>query len=133
MPAMAGNGVMYKCDRCFQKIEKGGTPACIESCPEDVQTMGPMPEMVKLAKALAKETEGYLYGLDENGGTNTIYVSPVPFDQLTMDTGKGAPHMDPVEDSMAQGSNLAKAMVIAPLAGAAAAFGKFYKGVKEEE
>ncbi len=132
LPSLAGNGVMYKCDRCFQRIEKGQSPACIEACPEDAQIMGPRSEMVKQARAMAKETNGYLYGLDENGGTNTIYVSQVPFDQLSMKTGKGQPHMDPVKDRMAQGSNLARAMVIAPLAGAAAAFGKFYKGVKED-
>ncbi len=34
---------------------------------------------------------------------------------------------------MADGSNLALAMVIAPLAGAAAALGKFYKYIKKVE
>jgi hypothetical protein len=33
---------------------------------------------------------------------------------------------------MADGSNLALALVIAPVAGAAAALGKFYKRIKEE-
>lgn len=133
LPSLAGNGVMYKCDRCFQKIEKGETPACIEICPEDVQTIGPRSKMVKKAKAMAREMNGYLYGLDENGGTNTIYISPVPFDQLSIETGKGKPSMDPVKNSMAEGSNLARAMIIAPLAGAVAAFGKFYKQVKEDD
>jgi formate dehydrogenase iron-sulfur subunit len=132
LPSLAGNGVMYKCDRCYQKIEKGETPACIEACPEDVQTIGPRSKMLEQAHALAKETNGYIYGETENGGTNTLYVSPVPFDQLVLETGKGRPAMDAVEDMMADGSNLARAMLIAPIAGAAAAFGKFYKGVKEE-
>jgi hypothetical protein len=56
----------------------------------------------------------------------------VPFDQLTYDTGKGKPHLNPVKDTMADGSNLALALVIAPVAGAAAALGKFYKHIKEE-
>jgi hypothetical protein len=47
-----------------------------------------------------------------------------------MEKGPGRPHMKPVEDSMAHADNLAKAMVIAPLAGAAAAVGKFYKFTK---
>lgn len=131
LPSLAGNGVMYKCDRCYQRIERGGVPACIEACPEDVQAIGPKSEMVPLARARAKEMNGYLYGLDENGGTNTIYISPVPFDQLKLETGKGKPHMTNVSDRMAQGTNLAKAMLLAPLAGAAAAFGKFYKQAKE--
>ena len=133
LPAFAGNGVMYKCDRCYQKLEKGEQPACIDACPEEVQVMGRRSEIIALAKERAKEMDGYLYGLEENGGTHTIYVSPVPFDQLTYDTGKGKPHLNPVKDTMAAGSNLALALVIAPVAGAAAALGKFYKYVKEED
>lgn len=132
LPSLAGNGVMYKCDRCYQKLEKGESPACIEACPEDVQTMGPRSEMIEKAHALAREMGGYIYGEHENGGTNTLYVSPVPFDQLSLETGKGSPHMDQVKDYMADGSRIALAMVIAPLAGAVAAFGKFYKSVKED-
>jgi formate dehydrogenase iron-sulfur subunit len=132
LPAFAGNGVMYKCDRCYQKLEKGEQPACIEACPEDVQTIGKRSDMIKKARELAKEMDGHIYGMDENGGTNTIYVSPVPFDQLVYDTGKGKPHLKEVKDTMADGSNLALAMVIAPVAGAAAAVGKFYKYMKEE-
>ncbi|MCP4722365.1 MAG: 4Fe-4S ferredoxin, partial [Desulfobacteraceae bacterium] len=90
-------------------------------------------KMIEYAHTLAKETRGYIYGEKENGGTNTIYVSPVPFDQLILETGKGRPPMEKVDDMMADGSNLARAMLIAPIAGAAAAFGKFYKRVKEDE
>jgi Fe-S-cluster-containing dehydrogenase component len=133
LPALAGNGVMYKCDRCYQKLEKGEKPACIEICPEDVQTMGPRSQMVEQAKEMAREMNGFIYGLDENGGTNTLYISPVPFENLVLETGKGKPHMDRVKDQMAQGSNLAKAMLAAPIAGAVAAIGKFYKQVKEDK
>ena len=34
---------------------------------------------------------------------------------------------------MADGTNLAKAMILAPLAGVAAAFGKFYLSSKEDK
>lgn len=132
LPSLAGNGVMYKCDRCYNRIEKGELPACIEICPESVQKIGPREEIIKEAHAIAKEIDGYIYGEKENGGTNTIYVSPVPFEELNkaIDKGKGKPHLEPVEDSMAQADNLAKAMVIAPLAGIAAAAGKFYRFTK---
>ena len=62
-------------------------------------------------------------------GTNTIYVSPVPFEELnkTIEKGKGKPHLQPVEDTMAQANNLAAAMIVAPIAGIAAAVGKYYK------
>jgi Fe-S-cluster-containing dehydrogenase component len=128
MPSMAGNGVMYKCDRCYQKVAEGELPACIEACPEDVQTIGPREEIIKKAHALAREINGYIYGEKENGGTNTIYVSPVPFEELNtaIEKGKGKPHLKPVEDTMAQANNLAAAMLIAPLAGIAAAIGKYF-------
>jgi formate dehydrogenase iron-sulfur subunit len=135
LPALAGNGVMYKCDRCYNKLEKGETPACIEACPEDVQTIGPRDEILKQAHELAKEMNGYIYGEHENGGTHTIYVSPIPFDQLaaSIETGDGKPHLTEVKDMMADGNNIAKAMLVAPLAGVAAAIGKFYKCSKEDE
>jgi Fe-S-cluster-containing dehydrogenase component len=132
MPSMAGNGVMYKCDRCYQRVAEGELPACIEACPEDVQTIGPREEIIKKAHALAKEINGYIYGEKENGGTNTIYVSPVPFEELNqaIEKGKGKPHLKPVEDTMAQANNLAAAMFIAPVAGIAAAIGKYFKQSK---
>lgn len=134
MPALAGNGVMYKCDRCYNRLEKGEIPACIEVCPENVQTIGPRHKILEQAHALAKEINGYVYGEHENGGTHTIYVSPVPFDQLNaaIEKGKGKPHLDPVENMMADGTNLSRALLIAPLAGLAAAIGKFYLRSKEK-
>ena len=113
MPSLAGNGVMYKCDRCYDRLADGETPACIEACPEDVQTIGPRDEIIKKAHALADEINGYIYSENENGGTNTIYVSPVPFEELnkTIEKGKGKPHLKPVENTMARANNLAAAMV----------------------
>ena len=70
-----------------------------------------------------------LFRSNENGGTNTIYVSPVPFEELNkiIEKGKGKPHLEPVKDTMAQANNLAAAMIVAPIAGIAAAVGKYYK------
>ncbi len=135
LPSLAGNGVMYKCDRCYNRIAQGELPACIEECPEDVQTIGPRDEIIKRAHQLAEETSGYIYGETENGGTNTIYVSPVPFEKLNeaMEKGKGRPHLKPVKDSMADANNLAAAMVIAPVAGVVAVAGKFYKMTKSDK
>lgn len=119
MPRIAGNGVMYKCDRCHQLVDQGELPACISACPEDVQTIGLRAEIVAKARKLAAEMEGYIYGLEENGGTNTIYVSPVPFHKLdnAVEKGKGKPHLKPVMDVMADETNLATATLIAPVAG----------------
>ncbi|MCP3875762.1 MAG: 4Fe-4S dicluster domain-containing protein [Desulfobacteraceae bacterium] len=135
LPALAGNGVMYKCDRCYNRLEKNEVPACIEACPEDVQTIGPKTQILEKAHALAKQMNGYIYGEHENGGTHTVYVSPVPFDQLNkiIEKGKGKPHLSKVKNMMADGTNFAKAMLIAPIAGVVAAFGKFYLSTKEDK
>jgi len=135
LPSLAGNGVMYKCDRCYNRIADGGLPACIEACPEDVQTIGPRDEIIKKAHELVKGIGGYIYGEKENGGTNTIYVSPVPFEEINkaIEKGKGKPHLKPVKDTMADANTLAAAMIIAPIAGVAAAAGKFYKMSKIDE
>jgi len=129
MPSLAGNGVMFKCDRCYDRIARGETPACIEVCPEEVQTIGPRDEIIAKAHALAKEINGYIYGETENGGTTTIYVSPVPFEELNkaVAKGDGKPRLDRVPDAMAEANNLAAAMIIAPFAGVAAAAVKFMK------
>jgi len=129
LPSLVGNGVMYKCDRCFQRLEKGELPACIEACPEHVQSIGPRNEIIQKAHAIAKEINGNIYGEHENGGTNTIYVSPVPFKALNdaVEKGKGRPHISSVKNQMADANNLATAIMIAPVAGIAAAVGKFLR------
>ncbi|MBI9075713.1 MAG: 4Fe-4S dicluster domain-containing protein [Desulfatibacillum sp.] len=127
LPNFAGNGAMFKCDRCFDRIDQGLVPACIEACPEDVQTIGPRNEIIAAAHARAKEINGYIYGETENGGTNTLYVSPVPFEELNkaLEKGPGMPHMEPVADSMALADNLGMALLLAPIAGIVAGFIKF--------
>ncbi len=135
MPSFAGNGVMYKCDRCYDRVAKGEKPACIEVCPENVQTIGPRKEIVEKARELARKTNGYVYGETENGGTNTIYVSPVPFEELNkaIEKGKGRPHFGSAPDAMAAAENLTAAMIIAPFAGIAAASLKILKRAKSDK
>ncbi len=129
LPSLAGNGIMNKCDRCYDRVGQGAAPACIAACPEEVQTIGPRDEIIARARALAQETGGDIYGIAENGGTNTIYVSPVPFEAINqvLATGAGRPHLAPVADRMADANNIGWAMLVAPLAGAAAAAGRIWK------
>ncbi|WP_022662561.1 4Fe-4S dicluster domain-containing protein [Paucidesulfovibrio longus] len=128
LPRFAGNGVMYKCDRCHQLVAEGQAPACVSACPYDVQTIGPREEIVQKAHELAESMNGYIYGEHENGGTNTLYVSPVPFDKLhaalkdsqQIDSKKGRPGLEPFPDMMSAEENMAEAALIAPFAGIAA-------------
>ena len=124
MPSFAGNGVMYKCDRCHARVASGGKPACIDACPYEVQTIGPRTEIIAAAHKLAQATGGFIYGETENGGTNTLYVSPVPFAELSaaLATGPGKPGLHAAADVMGKEKNLATAVLLAPLAGIAAGF-----------
>jgi Fe-S-cluster-containing dehydrogenase component len=135
LPQFAGNGVMYKCDRCFDRLKEGKLPACIEVCPEQAQIIGPRDEIVAEAHRRAKEMNGYIYGEKENGGTNTIYVSPVPFGELNkaVEKGPGRPHLKPVANSMANEDNLTKALFIAPIAAVAAGVGKFWNFLNKDD
>lgn len=123
MPRFAGNGVMYKCDRCADSFAHGQLPACVEVCPQQVQTIGPRHEILAQAQQLAQKRGAYLYGVTENGGTNTFYLSPVPFSEIARQAkpGPGRPIMGPVADSMAQAGNLTRMLVAAPLVGVAGA------------
>ncbi|MBW1798019.1 MAG: 4Fe-4S dicluster domain-containing protein, partial [Deltaproteobacteria bacterium] len=47
LPSLAGNGVMYKCDRCYNRIEEGNLRDCIEVCPGNVQKIGHRDAIVK--------------------------------------------------------------------------------------
>ncbi len=127
LPRFAGNGVMFKCDRCYQLVAQGQQPACITECPYEVQTIGPREEIVVKAHELAAEMNGFVYGEHENGGTNTLYVSPVPFELINqalaesgqLDSKKGRPTLERYPDPMEDEENLAWAALAAPVAGLA--------------
>jgi Fe-S-cluster-containing dehydrogenase component len=165
MPQYAGNGVMFKCHRCLPLVEQGQQPRCVEVCPEQVQSIGPRQQMLAKAEDLAREKaladgadperwRDYVYGLEENGGTNTIYVSPMPFSLVSQAIAAahaqeakpgqgqaaaaksggrrqrrgfaGRPPMGPVGDTMASAENFSLALVLAPLAGLAAGFTRLF-------
>jgi hypothetical protein len=67
---------------------------------------------------------GYIYGKTQNGGTSTLYVSPVPFEEInkTMTKKPGQPDMKTeVKRKMARTDSVGKTVLAAPLLGIAAA------------
>ena len=142
IPQLAGGGVMYKCDLCYDRVKSGGIPACVEACPRAAISFGDKEEMRTLAQRRAEEIGGYLYGDRENGGTSTFYVSPVPFEKihaalLKQKKGQAKPELPgfpgmPVDvENVAETANgIAWSMVIAPVAGVAAAVGAAYRTMK---
>jgi Fe-S-cluster-containing dehydrogenase component len=122
-PLPAGGGVMYKCDLCRDRLAEGGTPACIEECPNNAMHIGTREEIAALAEQLRDEYDGYIYGDTQNGGTSTLYVSAVPFEAI--DAALAARAEDPTkvmrmhdaENMLQQHIDWGKLALAAPLVG----------------
>ncbi len=142
-PKFAGGGVMFKCDMCKDLLERGEKPACEVQCPKNAIIFGNRAEMEREAKRRAEAIGGYIYGMEENGGTSTFYVSKVPFEKIDQkirsekqaanDRRPGRPHMRvKIKNPMEKSENLALATLIAPFAGIVGAGIAVYKGRAKE-
>lgn len=122
LPSLMGNGIMVKCDLCNDLLVQGKTPACIGACPRQAMAIGPRAEIFAQAEALVKQIGGYLYGRKENGGTGTLYVSPVAFEVLdaSVKPEAGRPGLGQVQRGMEKTDGLGKAVLAAPALGIAA-------------
>ncbi len=82
--------LIVKCDFCISRLNEGQSPACAATCPTRAIQFGRREEMLALAhERIRDETRHYInhvYGENENGGTCTFYISPVPFEQLGFPT-----------------------------------------------
>lgn len=124
LPGLMGNGVMYKCDLCFERLAAGKLPGCVAACPRQALLIGRRNDIEKMSELRAHRINGYIYGRTQNGGTSTIYVSPVPFEEIdkTMKRKPGQPDMNVnVPRRMAATDSLGKAVLAAPVLGIAAA------------
>lgn len=143
-PKLGGGGIMYKCDGCADLLSKQEKPLCEVACPKNAIVFGDFETIKQAATKRASEINGYLYGLNQNGGTKTIYISKIPFekidDAITKDKTEkkyskhGRPNMKvDIKDSMEDSSLWLTASMIAPIAGIATAAittYKFFKGKK---
>jgi len=86
----AGSPAIQKCFMCYDRISKGEVPACATECPVEAITFGKRSELLKLARdRIRNKPEKYIdhiYGEHEAGGTDWLYISSVPFEEL------GFPH-----------------------------------------
>lgn len=82
-----------KCDFCWERLEKGEVPACVEACPAEATVTGTRDEMLAEAhRRIAEDPGGYhahVYGETEAGGTSVLFLSPVPFEELGFRQGLG--------------------------------------------
>jgi len=81
---------IQKCTMCLPRIQEGKATACAEACPAGALTFGKREELLKIARKRITDNPGkyidHIYGEKEVGGTNWIYISAVPFDQVGLPT-----------------------------------------------
>jgi formate dehydrogenase beta subunit len=84
---------IVKCELCRHRRGEGKGPACAEACPRDAVTFGKRGDLLAEARRrIAERPEAYqarVYGERDGGGTNVLYLSPVPFATL------GLPELGP--------------------------------------
>lgn len=82
----AGNPAIQKCTMCHHRISEGLIPGCAQACPVGAITFGKRSELIKLARdRIRSEPHRYvdhIYGEHEVGGTDWIYLSGIPFEEV---------------------------------------------------
>ncbi len=70
-----------KCSLCFQRLQEGREPACVEACPEEALRFGERDDLLREAHRIIAQGRGrYLdrvWGEHEFGGTSVLYISDV--------------------------------------------------------
>jgi len=88
------NPRIVKCDLCWERLQEGEVPACVEACPTETLLFGTRRDLVEEARRrIYREPEKYvnhIYGELEVGGTSWIYLSAVPFEQIGFKTDLGS-------------------------------------------
>ena len=78
--------LVSKCSMCFERLEDGKPPACVEACPHEAMVFGEREDLLAEAhRRIESDSDTYLphvYGETEVGGTSVLYVSHVPLDTL---------------------------------------------------
>jgi Fe-S-cluster-containing dehydrogenase component len=86
----SANPKIQKCNMCFDRLQEGKIPACVENCPAEALVFGTRRDLIKEARRRIHENpDAYfdqIYGEEEAGGTSFMYLSPVPFNELGFNT-----------------------------------------------
>ena len=87
------NPRIMKCSMCYERLQAGKRPACVEACPTDTLMFGPKRQLMEVARhRVYSHPDKYvhqIYGEHEAGGTGFLYLSAVPFSQIGFRTDLG--------------------------------------------
>ena len=87
------NPKIHKCNMCWERLQEGQKPACVDACPTDALMFGRKRELMEVARVrIYNHPQKYVhqvYGEHEVGGTGWLYLSSVPFEQLGFRTDLG--------------------------------------------
>ena len=77
---------MKKCAMCFERLDAGQQPACVEACPNQALVFGERDKLLKLARATIRKNpsryQDHIWGEEEFGGTSVLYISDVDLQAL---------------------------------------------------
>jgi formate dehydrogenase beta subunit len=77
---------IVKCELCVDRLRKGLEPACTDICPREAVVFGKLADLKREAhRRIEGQLEKYqqrVYGEEELGGTQVLYLSAVPFVKL---------------------------------------------------
>lgn len=84
---------VMKCTMCHPRLVEGKLPGCVEACPQEALSFGKREDMVILARERIRKYPGryidHIYGEYEVGGTNWLYITGAPFEELGLRTDLG--------------------------------------------
>ena len=87
------NPRIQKCNMCYERLQEGKRPACVESCPTDALMFGQKRDLMEVARhRVYSHPDKYvrhIYGEHEAGGTGWLYLSAVPFEKIGFRTDLG--------------------------------------------
>ncbi len=82
----SANPRIAKCTMCYDRIVEGDKPACVSICPTEAIIFGRRSVLLDEAKRrIFTEPDRYVnsvFGDGEAGGTDWLYISPVPFEKI---------------------------------------------------
>lgn len=78
--------VVQKCTLCQPRLLEGKLPGCVDSCPTEALVYGKRSDLIEIARErirrLPDRYVDHIYGENEMGGTNWLYISDTPFGEM---------------------------------------------------